>query len=621
VPTNEDMRTLRLASVCVAVATATLASGAALAKDARPVGPPSNLHGFLLKPTEPTTRVFPRTPAFAWSPVRGAQCYEFELATSRSFSSNSVIWSNVQDDAAAKACQAVPADTGATTGAASDPTTDPAAAAAAAAATSSGVPAALLQPLRVPAVSVDLVLPWFTGNPYAIYARVRAVTSRGSTRWSTAFGFNMRWQSRPAPMKSAQGMVRWTTVEGATGYQVWYPQIGKSFSTNTNTADQREMYIFHRNDPTWWSNVQWRVRAVRRVSGTIANGLPSVSYGQWSPTYLAVNPALATGPIKLVSAVSDRSSTRFNPKAHELMPSLNFSGDQGFDGRAYNYFRAYVATDRDCVNIVFKGSVTGSPAFAPRTSGPLKLPTTLSDVAIYEARTFPHAISDDKAEPADVSWSADWRPLLASENLSASTATPPPDAPVDESQTVVQAKVDLPDIDFPSTRYFWTVVPVDFQENPTNDTLAAKEKKGFVDIESPQDACQAGRVASFGKESDGVRTGNGAGTPFVSGLSPNGRFLNSTRARPTVYSTPLVAWEPATGATAYQVQWSKTRYPWRAAGTVKTFATSAILSLPSGAWYYRIRGLNQAQMRRAEMAWSPPVAVKVATPKFTISGG
>ena len=124
-PTNGDMRTLCLASVCVAVATATLASGAALAKDARPVGPPKNLHGFLLKPTEPTTRVFPRTPAFAWAPVRGAQCYEFQLATSRSFSSNSVIWSNATDDAAAKPCQAVPADTGATTGTASDPTTDP----------------------------------------------------------------------------------------------------------------------------------------------------------------------------------------------------------------------------------------------------------------------------------------------------------------------------------------------------------------------------------------------------------------------------------------------------------------------------------------------------------------
>ena len=198
---------------------------------------------------------------------------------------------------------------------------------------------------------------------------------------------------------------------------------------------------------------------------------------------------------------------------------------------------------------------------------------------------------------------------------------PPTDGPVDESQTVVQAKVDLPDIDFPSTRYYWTVVPVDFQYNPTNDTTSSKEKKGYVDVETPQDACQAGRVASFGKESDGVRTGNGAGTPFVSGLSPDGRFLNSTRARPTVYSTPLVAWQPATGATAYQVQWSKTRYPWRAArngedvrhlGDPQPSVGHVVLPDP--------RSQPDADPT-AEMAWSLPVAIKVAAPKFTISGG
>ena len=377
-------------------------------------------------------------------------------------------------------------------------------------------------------------------------------------------------------MQAAPGMVRWSTVEGATGYQVWYPQIGKSFSTNTNTADQRELYIFHRNDPTWWSNVQWRVRAVRRVSGTIPNGLPSVSYGQWSPTYLAVNPALVTGKITLVKAISDRSSNPVQPegaRAHAVADIQRRPGHATV--RAYSYFRAYVSTDRDCVNLVFKGSVVGSPAFAPRTSGPLKLPPDAATIATFEAKTFPQAVPDEKTEGCqphlDVPTGARSRPPRTSP---ASTTAPAADGTTDESQSVVQARVDLPDVDFPSTRYYWTVVPVDFQTNPSDDV-----KVGYVDVESPQDACQAGRVASFGKESDGVRTGNGAGTPFVSGLSPNGRFLNSTHARPTVYSTPLVAWQPATGATAYQVQWSKSRYPWRAAGTVKTFATSAILTL------------------------------------------
>jgi len=609
------MHTRRLAIVCVAVLTATLVSGAALAKSAKPAPAPKNVRGFLLKPSEAFTSVFSRTPAFAWSPVRGAMCYEFELATSRAFSSNSVIWSNVDDRSGSKACQAVAADSGATTGSASDPvsTTPPTLGTTPPPAAGTTTPE-LLEPLRVPAVSVDLVLPWFTGKPYALYARARAITSRGAGRWSRGFGFNMRWQTRPAPLATSPGTVRWTPVEGATGYQVWYPELGKSFSTNTNVADLRDFFTFHRGDSSWWTTVRWRVRAVRRVSGTVANGLPSVSFGQWSPTFVAASTAPKTGPLTLSAAVSDLSTTRSRAKPHELMPAFAFSGDAGLDGQAYTLFRTYVATDSDCVNVVFRGSVVGSSAFAPRTSGPLKLPEDETAIATASSKPFPRSTPDAASEGSGLTWSADWRPLTATESSSTTTAaTPPPtDGPTDESQTVVQARVDLPDIDFPSTRYFWTVVPVVYAVNPSDD-----EKKGYVDVESPQDACQAGRVMSFGKESAPVRTGGS--TPFVSGLTPSGRFLNSTRPRPIVYSTPLVAWEPATGATAYQVEWSRTRYPWRTVGSTKTFATSAVLALTSGNWYYRVRGLNQTQIRRAEMTWSAPVAVKVARPKFTIA--
>jgi hypothetical protein len=617
------MRTSRLATVCVAVLAATLVSGAALAKDAKRPAPPKNLRGFLLKPNEPFTQVFPRTPAFSWAPVRGARCYEFELATSRRFASNSVVWSNVQETVDGRACQPVPADPGASTGSASDPT-QPSTTTGTATAGTAEEPQ-LLQPLRVPAVSVDVVLPWFTGSPHALYARVRAVTGSGPTGWSKPFGFNMQWQTKPAPLKTSPGMVRWTPVEGATGYQVWYPQLGKSFSTNTNVADLRDFYTFHRQTSSWWNTVRWRVRAVRRVSGTVVNGLPAVSYGQWSPIFTAANPALNSGPLRLVAATSDRVSVKRKSKAHEVMPSLVFAGDQGLDGQAYELFRTYVATDRDCVNIVFKGSVVGSPSFAPRTSGPLQLPEDAEKIESVKSRAFPRALPDYENEGDNLTWTSDWRKVVSSETIQATTAvsagTAPSDAPVDESATVVQARVDLPDVDFPSTRYYWTVVPVAFMVNPSNDDEAKTLKKGYVDVESPQDACQAGRVMSFGKRSDPVTTGNAGGSPFVSGLNPSGRFLTSSQRRPVVYSTPLVAWMPATGATAYQVQWSKTRYPWRSSGTVKTYATSAVLSLAPGTWYYRIRGLNQTQLRRAEMAWSAPVALKVAQPRFSIAGG
>ena len=69
--------------------------GSASALQTGPPATPKALHGFLLRPNEPVTHTFSRTPAFAWAPVRGASCYEFELGTSRTFDGSSVVWSNV----------------------------------------------------------------------------------------------------------------------------------------------------------------------------------------------------------------------------------------------------------------------------------------------------------------------------------------------------------------------------------------------------------------------------------------------------------------------------------------------------------------------------------------------
>jgi hypothetical protein len=608
------MRTSRLATVCVALLAATLVSGAALAKDAKRPAPPKNLRGFLLKPTEPLSQVFPRTPAFSWAPVRGARCYEFELATSRTFTENAIVWSNVAYGVGpAKACKPVPADVPATTGSTSAPATG-----TTGAATSTETAPAMIAPLKVPAVSIDVALPWFTGQPYALYSRVRAVTDRGPTAWSRPFAFNMRWPSVPAPLKTQNGLVRWSPVTGATGYQVWYPEIGKSFSTHTNVADLREFFTFHRADSGWWSTAKWRVRAVRRVFGTIPNGLPAVSYGPWSPLYTAKGAPPASGKLQVRFALSDRTSSAKKRSAHELMPGLTFSGDTGLDGQQHDLFRVYAATDRDCVNIVFRGSVVGSPAFAPRTTGPLALP---ADPTPFQTAAPKSKVPADGTSEGPT-YGSDWRSVVSSETRTAeapagatsgSTTGSTETGPVDESQTLVGSKVDLPDIDFPTTRYYWTVVPVAIATN------ADGTKTGYWDVETPQDACAAGRVESFGKESDPVVTGAQSGAPFVSGLSPSGRMLASTQRRPVVFSTPLVAWQPATGATAYEVQWSKSRYPWRPVGSKVTLATSTLLDLASGSWYYRVRGLNQAQLRKAEMAWSRPVPVRIARPTFTVA--
>ena len=81
---------------------------------------------------------------------------------------------------------------------------------------------------------------------------------------------------------------------------------------------------------------------------TLPNGLPSVSYGPWSPTYATTNPAWASGKLQLRAAVSDAVSTDAKATAHQLMPGMTVGGDTGTDGRGYRLFRAYAFTDRDC---------------------------------------------------------------------------------------------------------------------------------------------------------------------------------------------------------------------------------------------------------------------------------
>ncbi len=569
------MRAARLATVAVVIL-ATLLVASAPAKSPTPGTAPKSLRGFLLRPNEAVTHTFSRTPAFAWSPVRTAMCYELELATSRAFDESSLVWSNVPTTASSgKTCRSVTVTSPAPEGEQASPE-------------GGDVVQTVIPPIRIPAASLNLVLPWFTGKPYALYAHVRAVTTRGATAWSKSFGFNVRWEELPVPMPARPGLVRWTPVEGATAYDVWYPDIRKIARTHTNVADQREFYTFHLED-SWWATVRWRVRAVRQVVGSLPNGLPAVSYGPWSPVYAAANPAWSSGKLEIKAALSDAVSDS-KVAVHELMPGFSAAGDTGLDGQAYRLFRFYAATDRECVNVVFKGSVVGGPAFAPRTSGPLKLPVNQDELDKATFGVLPSAL-DETAK----TFTADSMEVKATETLKA-------DAP---------ARVDLPDLDFRTTRYYWTVVPVGI-------VVTDAGSFEYFDVETPQDACEAGRMASFGKESKPALTASG--TPYVSGLTPKGRLLTQAGRTPVVYSTPLVAWKPVVGATQYEVQWSRVKYPWRKRGSLVTHSTSTILNLAPGLWYYRVRGLNAAQVGTSAMTWSALVALRIAKPTFQIAG-
>jgi hypothetical protein len=556
------MPAVRLAAVVLAMLAFAPAANAALPA-------PSGLKPFLLRADEAPTHTFARTPSFAWKPVKGAKSYEFELATRSSFADGNLIWT--------------------------------------------------AKDLKSPTTAVPLALPWMTGSPYALWAHVRAVTRKGLTKWSAPFGFNMRWTTLPQPDASPPGLVRWTPVDGATGYHVWFLGPNKRIATRTNVADEREHWTFHQS-PLWTSAVRWRVRAVRAKIGATVNGIPAVSYGPWSQVYVHLNPPMANSTLTPFSMASDAYASQATP--FKLMPGLSFTGnsspnDAFSPGGSRELYRVYISTDVDCVNIVYRGSVVGSPAWAPRSTAGLVLPTNITDLGLATAGWI---IGDGKNGKT---FGVDNAAVTENEAVSVQTTggdtggtggggTPSEEDKV-ESASVTPPQIDLWDNGWPENRYYWTVVPVRWHGSLTDPNLLE-----YQDTELPQDACASGRVFTFGKVSEAVTATAGA-APYVSGLSTNGKLFTAGRARPKVYGAPLVAWKPALGADKYEVQWSKKRYPWAKAGSAETPSTSATLPLTPGKWYYRVRGVSLAlPIAGRQMSWSDPVAIRIAKPTFKI---
>src|SRR5581483_2009570 len=119
--------------------------------------------------------------------------------------------------------------------------------------------------------------------------------------------------------------------------------------------------------------VLWRVRAVRQLYGSVPNGLPVVSYAPWSEVFVSVVPPRALEPLRLVESASDTIATGDAPASHNLTPGFVFTGSDYLAGTPVDHYRVYVASDRQCVNVVYTGSVVESPAYAPRTTGPILL--------------------------------------------------------------------------------------------------------------------------------------------------------------------------------------------------------------------------------------------------------
>ncbi|MGC9974307.1 MAG: hypothetical protein ABSC36_02800 [Gaiellaceae bacterium] len=537
-------------TVLIALAVALALPASAPARQAVSSKAPTGLKAFLLSYNEPTAHSFTRTPSFAWKPTSQALSYDFQLATSSSFRENSIWWS--------------------------------------------------ADGLKTPYTSVPLALPWVTGNPYSLFARVRAHLQRSTTPWSADFGFNVRWNDVPAQLSAPNGLLRWTPIDGATEYEVresGTPSGLDSWVKNvyvaTNVSDMRDWFTFHQT-PLWVGTAYWRVRAVRVVYGTLQNGHPITSFGPWSRPFQTHATPPTASQLTLGGTTSDVTGTVAKPAAHKLMPGFSWNGNTS-GGVAYELYRVYVFSDEDCVQPVLTGSIVGSPAWVPRLSGPLALPESIDDVA--KARS---TILGDGAQTSAFDYSR--TPVTTSETVSGGSS-------------ISTNQLDLWDRKWPSGVYYWTVMPVRWQVN-----ALAGDAFEYQDTQAAQDACAAGRRATFGIVSQPVPTsGNNA---FVTSLSLSGKMTSAAASRsPRVYgSSTLVTWTPALAADEYEVQWSHTSYPFQQAGSVTTPGTSATLSLTPGTWYYRVRGLDlQMNPSAQSMAWSSVRKIKIAKPVFRLT--
>jgi len=586
---------------------------------------PSGLRAFLLRADEPVAHSYSRTPSFAWRPVGLAGGhYQFQIAVSKSFQDGTLVF---KDMSVSQAAETVPRQ-----------------------------------------------MPWMTGEPYALWAHVRWISKDGkkATPWSIPFGFNLEWASGdvPAQLPAPEGLVRWAPVDGATAYEVLYPDLvpAVSFQTTTNVADEREFFTFH--DPLGYTTIHWRVRAIRDVGQfkSSTNGLPAVSYGPWSPTYSTVNAAQTAGTLKPTDTVSDTWDQAGKPgSAHQLTPGFAWAPSapiisEGIDPGS-SLYRVYIFSDKNCVNRIFSGSIVGSPAWAPRTvGGPMSLPGDTQ------------SLGDDQSAPPYLTGSgSEGVALDATGNRVTSNETAGSQVgSTGQSGTASAASgagVDLWDSGWPSGRFYWTVVPVSVQLTkiapPSTSTTTTTTSSGngtsssgggtssstsggsssssgsssstsssssssssastpgsiaYHDMAVPQDSCQAGLGMSFGKVSEPVVTAKGK--PFLSGVSPTGRTVAAAGQNPVVFASPIAAWQPVVGASKYHVELSRTLYPWHATLRVGTPATSVVLPVTkfdAGVWYYRVRGFNEALPAGARaMAWSDPVRVRVTGNRIAV---
>ena len=177
------------------------------------------------------------------------------------------------------------------------------------------------------------------------------------------------------------------------------------------------------------------------------------------------------------------------------------------------------------MNVVHVSSIVGGTAYAPRSTGPLALsPEKWNDKNV-------HSFLVDGTEGEDTLRS-DGELAGRSESPTKTDASASPRRPRSEGP----APVDLWDSNWPTGRYYWTVVPVTRHLKSTRRTSASEpgkeaEQRGYTRMRAASGRLPGGRRRRVREEE---RRPAGLGeryVPFATGLSPDGRLLSASGQR------------------------------------------------------------------------------------------
>ena len=163
----------------------------------------------------------------------------------------------------------------------------------------------------------------------ALRARPRDLGT-DSTPWSTPFRFDVTPPPPPTPLPSYPGVLRWTPISGADGYQVWLIDTGKIEYVRTNVLDEREFYTLPSEREVDRHGALARARRSRRPVQAARQRPAGRADRSVEPDLQLVEPADADRPHPV-----DRNGLRRllerqlrTRRAHEMTPAFLWKGNQ-----------------------------------------------------------------------------------------------------------------------------------------------------------------------------------------------------------------------------------------------------------------------------------------------------